>query len=480
MAPIFARGRSEFVDFFAELFEASWKESMSRQGLPSGAEAAGWLFDRLVHKGWPARREAPDLVINELNIPMLHSAVLRSFRLAGRPDLIDGQLGTADHIWLAMKCLMERSRAEKRNPELASQLRNLVEASPCQGNALLHRVLAEIGGSHVVPAPAGPAAVVIQEAPAPVPHIGYDEAVRALSGRPTDFKATSPLVIGMITAEQCERLIRLADPANDPNLGVETHVPSVQFTRNGHVVAQRRVTYTGSESANALIRPAIAAANKFGLPMPWHQELMTGALAPTYVPKYLACLGALNGSHRFYEELTLYEDELIPYLCNATQGNPVLKYVDARVVPSLARYVSSGTDELFEGLCVLALQVNTPAIDSVLSGLLVRWTQRFDMTSAVLQHDENHALWRGFNRLAEHPRFNSIDGWQSRLAAVLRAPMRWYRAENIVRVLERDPRSYILIESRLFKAMNWEHFHQDEIDRLDNAADRLFAQLLEV
>jgi hypothetical protein len=58
--------------------------------------------------------------------------------------------------------------------------------------------------------------------------------------------------------------------------------------------------------------------------------------------------------------------------------------------------------------------------------------------------------------------------------------MRWYHADNIVRVLERDPRSYILIESRLFKAANWEHFHQDEIDRLDNAAERLFAQLLEV
>jgi hypothetical protein len=125
------------------------------------------------------------------------------------------------------------------------------------------------------------------------------------------------------------------------------------------------------------------------------------------------------------------------------------------------------------------LQVNTPEIDSVLAGLLYRWAQRFDMTSAVLQHDANHALWRGFNRLAGHPRFNMIEGWQSRLATVLRAPMRWGHAENIVRVLERDPRSYILIESRLFRAANWEHFHQDEIDRLDDAGERLFHELLE-
>jgi hypothetical protein len=101
------------------------------------------------------------------------------------------------------------------------------------------------------------------------------------------------------------------------------------------------------------------------------------------------------------------------------------------------------------------------------------------MRAATLQHDENDALWRGFNRLAEHPRFTMIKGWQSSLALVLPAPMSWFRTENIVRVLERDPRSYILIESRLFKATNWEHFHQDEIDRLDDAGEKLFRELLE-
>jgi hypothetical protein len=480
MAPIFARGRAGFIDLFAEIFELSWKDSMSPQGLPSGADAAGWLFDRLVHQGWPTKREAPDLVLNELNIPMLHSAVLRSLRLTERPDLIDEQLPAAHHVWFAMKCLMERSRAGRGDPELASRLKCLVEASPCKGNALLHRVIAEIGGSHAMPPPIGAAVVASQEAEMSVSRIRYDDAIRALSGASVDFKAALPLVLETITAEQCERLIRLADPANDHNRGTETYIPSIQFTRNGHVVAHRRVTYTnGGETANNLLRPAIAAANSFGLPVSWHQELMTGVLAATYVPKYLACLGALNDSDRFYEELAQREDVLISYLCNAAQAQSVLKYVDARVVPFLMRYVSSGTDELFEGLCTLALRVNAPEIDAVLAGLFFRWTQRFDITSATLQHNENHALWRGFNRLAEHPRFNLIDGWQSRLAQVLQAQLSWYRAENIVRVLERDPRSHILIESKLFRATNWEHFHQDEIDRLDSAAERLFAQLLE-
>jgi hypothetical protein len=251
----------------------------------------------------------------------------------------------------------------------------------------------------------------------------------------------------------------------------------VQFTTDGYVVARR--TYRGGESANALLRPAIAAANRFGLPVPWHEELMTGVFASSYLPKYLACLGARNDSDRFYDELAKYEGVLVSHLCKASQAAPLLKYIDVRMVPFLARHVSSGTDELFEGLCTLALRISTLEIDGVLAGLFYTWTQRFDLTSVVLQHDENHALWRGFNRLSEHPRFNIIQGCQPRLAEVLRAPMSWYRAENIVRVLERDPRSYILIESRLFRTANWEHFHRDEIDRLDDAADRLFGQLLE-
>ena len=253
-------------------------------------------------------------------------------------------------------------------------------------------------------------------------------------------------MLGAITVEQCERLIRFADPANDRDRGVETYVPLVQFTSTGHVVARRQVAYTGGESANALLRPAIAAANRFGLPVPWHEELMTGVLSSSYVPKYLVCLGALNYSDRFYEELAKQEGVLISHLCKAAQATPVLKYIGVRIVPFLARHVSSGTDEIFEGLCTLALRISTPEIDGVLAGLFYRWTKRFDWTSAVLQNDENHALWRGFNRLSEHPRFNMIDRWQPRLAEALRAPMSWYRAENIVRVLERDPRSYIRIE----------------------------------
>lgn len=480
MAYFFARGRSGFVDFYGEVFESRWRDSIFPQGLPSGNEAAGWLFDRLTHHGWPANPAAPDLTINELSIPMLHSAVLRSLRLARRPDIIEEHLLSADHVWFAMKCLIERSKVGKRDSELVLRLKNLVESSPCKGNSLLHRGIAGVNGCRSTVSTGRPTVAADQMVPVPAPYVIYSDIVRALSGVCTSLNVAFPFVLEPITAEQYEHLIRLADPVNDRSYGIETYVPMFRFTQGGHVVAQQQVSFKGgTESINKLIRPAIAAANDFDLPIPWHQELLSGAFAATYLSKYLACLAARNVPERFYKELELNADAVFPHICSQVHATPVLKFIDERIVPFLARYVSSGTDELFEGLCTLALKVNTPEIDAVLAGLFHRWTQRFDTGSPLLQHNENYSLWRGFDRLAEHPRFDKIDGWQPRLESVLHARMSGYHAENIVRVLERDPRSYILIESRLFKVMNWEHFYHDEIDRLDEAAERLFTQLLE-
>jgi hypothetical protein len=479
MMQFFVSGKARFIEFLGGIIEGCWKGSP--EGLPTAIEAAGWLFDRLTYHGWPAKREAPDLVINELHIPILHSAVLRSLRLSERPDIIEEQLPHAYHVWFATKCLMERSRAGSRDPQLAFRLKTLVEASPCKGESFLDRVINEISGASVKTSGTEAPATTSQETTAPpVLYLSYADAVRVLSCASPDFKPTTPLVLELITTEQFEHLVRLADPANDHHHMTETYIPSVSFTRNGHLVSQRRVTTTNNgDSASTFIRPAIAAANRFGLNIPWHHELLTGVFASTYVPKFLACLGVQNDSSRFYEELGENADVLFPQICNAAQSKPILKYIDAHIVPFLWRYVSSGTDDFFEGLCMLALQVKTPEIDDVLAGLFYRWTQRFDIRLMVPQHDQNFELWRGFNRLAEHPRFNMIEGWRSRLASVLRLQIASYRSENIVRVLERDPRSYIQIESLLFKTANWEHFHQDEIDRLDDAAERLFSQLVE-
>jgi hypothetical protein len=479
MLPHFVQGKARFIEFHGEIFEECLKRWTFSQGRPTGDDAAGWLFDRLTSHGWSSTREAPDLIINELHIPILHSAVLRSLRLSARPDLIEQQIPHAYHVWFAMKCLMERSWTGRRDPQLASQLTTLVEASPCGGEVRLHQVISEICGTGVTEAQAPTTPIPSQNATTPpTTYLSYQDAVRALSGATPDFKPTMPLLLEPVEAEQFEHLVRLANPANDYAWGTETYIPSVSFREHGYVVAQRQMTYKG-ESLSSLIRPVIAAANRFGLCIPWHQDLLSGMLANTYAPRLLECLGAQNDDNRFYEEVAKNADVLIPQICRSGQVTTILKYVDERIVPYLSRYISSGTDEFFEGLCALAQRVTTPAIDDILSGLFYRWTQRFDPGSPGLQHDQNHKLWQGFNRLAEHERFGKIEAWSSRLASVLRTPISWYHSQSIVRVLERDPRSYIQIECLLFRAESWEHFHRDEIDRLDDAAERLFSQLLE-
>lgn len=475
---VFRRGRNEFIAFFADIFEACWQQ-LPKEGFPAGSELAGWLFDRLEHYGWPGKTDAPDRLLNELHIPILQAALSRSLRIAGCPEQIEVLLPNAPSVWFTIKCIMERRRAGY-DPNLRSRLQGLVAASAFGDVPIVQRILLEIpvGDLPVAPQPADTPAK--DATSPPITQLDYDDAIRILSGTGVSLDPVRPVMLGPLTREMFERLVKMADPSNDRHPSVETFVPGVYFTAGGHTVARRRVTSQGGEAPAALIRPAIAAANRFHVSIPWHEELLSSVFSQTYIPRFLASLDAQNDSERFHEELEAQADLLLPYLCRSAVPTPAARYVDARVVPLLLRHTSTGSDEFFETLCTLVLQLSTPEVDPVLSGLLFRFVQSFDIQSMNVQHTLNQGLWRGFNQLARHPRFEMIAGWQSRLAPLLGAQLDWFHRENILRVLEKSPRSYLMIESQLFRATNWRHFHQDEIDRLDAAAERLFPTLLEL
>ena len=481
MQRIFVQGRGRFIDFFDEILAPS--EGRSASGLPTGADVSGWLYDRLLHCGWPSEIEAPDLVLNELHVPLLQSAVLRALRHAGRHDLIEAEIPRTYHVWLALKCLLERLRARPRDPNLVARLKALIAASPFKNEDVLARVLDNMGGgAHVImPTPQADPHPTEKAEGASSRSLSYDDAVRLLTGDGADASAepARPWVLDAVTRDEFEHLISLATPSNDRFRTVETYVPLVSFTHNGHSVSQRRSTTTNAtEPEGASIRPAIAAANVFGVNIAWHEELMTGVFAQSYIPRLLACLDAQGDGARFYDELFLHPNTLLPHLCTAAQPR-FAKHLDARIVPLLSMYAPSGTDELFETMCGLARAIDVPEIDPVLHSLFTRWVQSFNLRSPYLQHTENYPLWRGFSLLTSHPRFDLVEDWQSSLASVLRAQLRWYHRQTIARVVERHPRSYIQIEALLFRAEDWEHFHEDEIDRLDAAASRLFSETTE-
>lgn len=119
-----------------------------------------------------------------------------------------------------------------------------------------------------------------------------------------------------------------------------------------------------------------------------------------------------------------------------------------------------------------AQQIKTKDIDPILSRLLHRWSE--SIGKYVGMRDEEVSFSRGFKRLVEHPRFKLIDDWSDRLVSVLNKDIPWFEKQEIVRILETEPQSYITIESRLFKEAEFMQFRESELDRLDIAAEKLF------
>jgi hypothetical protein len=248
------------------------------------------------------------------------------------------------------------------------------------------------------------------------------------------------------------------------------------FTSEGHVVGRESLTSTGGTSIPDLLRPAIAAANRFELPMAWHDERLRWPWIGTYGTQFIASLGAQGDAERLYEALESDADLLLPFLGRYDGLKATEHLLDERLTPILHRYLLLGDDSFFESLCNLVKRVSSSAAVPLLSGLLERWACRFDVRSSDLQ-GENIELSRGFARLREHPRFCEVIGWRKTLEKVLATNMRWFHKQNIMRVLEGDPGSYVIVESRLAREENWVHFSRSEIDALDEAAERLFHEV---
>ena len=361
--------RAGFVGCFEPYFEGSWRRTLDPTGLPSATDAACWLYDALVGGGSP-KSAALDQLLNSLHGPLLQAAVLRSLRLCARPDRIDAHLAAAGHVWLALRALLERSKFPERGPALGQRLQALVAGAAWADDRAVNELLNQLATSSVASGGAGPAVVpALTPAPLATPALTYLAAVRLLSGGACQM---GPSVLESPTDDECKTLIGLADPAKDPERGETTFAPAVAFTKEGHQVAQRRTTHRGGPSLPDRLRPAIVAANRFGLPIPWHAERLEGPFGETYASDLLACLAAQGDDARFYAVLAQAEEMLIPALCQKAHVLSAQLKIDARLIPTLTRFLAVGGDDLFEGLCILAKRIDEPEILPILEGLLHR------------------------------------------------------------------------------------------------------------
>lgn len=478
----FIAGKARFVSVFGEIFDDGWKGNIYQDnGLPSGADAATWLFDRFTHHNWRKNRQAPNLIINELHIPILHAAIVRSLRTCGRVDLIEKHMESSYNLWFFTKCITERAKKKDIDPQLVNRFKDLATASQWNDSPFLKNILNRLGtsASSMIKDEA-PKHTQTKAPPLAVHRVRYEDIIQSLTEISFYFNPKSPFVLDELNADECAHLVQLLDPRNDYVYVAATSKPAVRFVRSGYTVDGGHTDKTSDRrDLRSILRPAVVVANKFNLPIPWHRNLLIHDKRSEYAHGFINCLVACDDSSRFYEELRQNEDLLMPYIGDAKRAWPILKYVDSRMIPFLRQYARSSTDTLLGALCLLARQIDAPEIDFVISELFYRWTQRFDSSSPQVQHNENDPLWSAFYCLAGHRRFEFIQGWETHLLAVIQSNIPLYHKKNLVRALERSPRAYVHIESMLSRTADFEHSFEDEADRLDEAANKLFNQILE-
>ena len=455
--------------------------SLDAPDLGLGDEVGEWVYWRLRAAGWPDSREAPDIVVNELNRPLLYSAVLRSLRRVGRTDLIEVQLSSVEGPWFAIKCILECLRSGYCGPEDASRLRNLISQSVVANNQRVDRCIDEVFAARRMPeraaaAPRTPDALSFRQ-------LSFGEAVRLLSANESasPLSAETPVLLDQLDRERFRELVQLADPVNDADLGEKTYVPGISFRSGGYTVASRRVSYSGrQETSGSLIRPAIVAANSYGIEIHWQGSMFKGAFVGKNVERVLSCISVSGNAEILYELRQRYPEEFLGPLGSHPLCEHIGPFIDDRIVPLLAANLTSGTAEMLESLSRLARKIQGPEIDRVLAFIFSRWIGHFKGQQTGEGFELSHQYWRAFRELASHPRFELIENWPEKLVPILYSPdLAWFRKQDVARVLEGDPRSYIHLENVLFKSQAWEHFYHEEIDLLDQSCDRLFNEVVE-
>ena len=474
----FAESREIFVRNVAVVFDDSADELLDKSELPSGVAVGEWAYSSLSAAGWPNDPRAHVVVVNELKRPLLFSAGLRSLRRLGRRDLIECEIGYSRKVWSVIKCVLEIYRGGDMSEEEHDRLREKIDRTDVGSNWLVRRIVGEIGGDrgrqseHYAPTkePEGLRAK----------RLSYEEAVQVLSyGSSDELCEDSPVLLTSATPDQFHHLVELGDPARDPERGVERYLHGISFGGEGHTVTTRQVSYRGGvEAPGAFIRPAIVAGNLSGVEISWHDEELRRPFSDRYAERVLKCVAVSGNRDVFYDLLDRDAGRLLLVLGSHQVCSYMIPLLDGRIVPILNAHVLSGTDQMLECLARIAAGVVGPEIDGVLTSLLDRWTAQFEVRGWDQVGDVSHHSWRAFGEICRHPRFVRITDWYVRLARVLYSPkLAGYKRKDVLRVLEGDPRSYIHLESSRFRAEDWEHMYEEELDLLDEACDQLFSEV---
>lgn len=482
--PAFASERDPFITFLSPLVEQTAHQGVFPDGTPSGAHAAAWVYDRLIEAGHPDDPNALGKVVSELHIPVLQAALLRSLRLSGRIDVVISTIATATTLWLAIRCVIEVFRVREADLVLCNSVEEAANRSAFRSNSQFDAILRESlearrrGIAALQAAP--PSAPATEQPPqSNNPRVSSERALAALVDVSINIEINAPLVIDADSDDSLRRLVLALNPAGDyTSRAIETQA-SLRLSGTAFTVGEARTGHTDNRaSLRVALRPAVAAACSSPRTISWHDQLLRGPVGHTYPLLYLEALVAQANLQRFFDALAEAEDVLVPLMFQSdSMATKVSRYADPRLLGVVLKYQAAGDDAFFNGLCQLLLAFPGPEVEPALAAMLKRWASRFDPTRRfIVQHAENHDLWRGFARLSEHPRLMSIVDWDTTIQRIAETEIYEHHRQSLLRILERSTRCYVFLEETLSKTSNFIHFRWDEVDRLDDAAHRLFRE----
>jgi len=475
----FIRGKVEFVQFLGGLFEGWWKQSLWLSPM-TGEEVAEWLFDRLDQHGLGSTLGAIDTVVRELHIPILHAAVLRSFFLCGRADLIEAEIPKAKNLWLVMKALKERAKFDDCG-DVGGDVRKLVKRTQWSDELVLERVLDGYWPSKTLPKKKTAPIEIKQEFSFET--ITYEQTLSLLEKHKEDSEGDEHYVFEDMNEEKAMQLAILLHPQNDTQQSIKSLQPKLSLRTSGYSINAVQPDYVDNgKGLRQKLRPALLAANNIPFSnFSWFNEALSSYQSKELIIELLNQFVFKQDAEKLYSELKQNDDFASVFFSSFLHNQPVLALMDNRLLPILNRYRNVGGSNIFENLCFLSRYVERQEITPVLEHLLERFSKLFvnKTWEEVIKAENDVAHWRGFTNLIQHPRFNDVSNWEDVLRQVTLSPIRWFHKQDIYRVLERSPKAYVAIEQTLFKEAPFEIYAVDEVDRLDDAADRLFHQLLE-
>jgi len=479
---LFKRGKDNFIDFWGDIFQTLTQDTFYPITIEDGNACAEWLFNRLEFHRFPVNLKALDIIIDELHIPILQAAVLRGLRLTGESEIIEDFIAKADTEWLLLRILCELFKKSEYTADEITRITKLLLKSQFSTSNSAKNIMKNMSDSlerkrnktHVSPN--------VKLNPTCLNYNDIKEAIE--TGK---LPGEAPYKLVNLTEEQLTELVNELAPERDHETRLINTEPKLTFGESGPTLTGPRFESTTKNGhIREKLRAALCEGNKFGIDIPWHSNLLAGrqgsiqfnSISEKYSNDFISAIAANGDYERLYAELEKQPELIIERLGKIVYKQEIKNMISDKIIPYLRIYANSGTDGMLESLCALALCIENDLIEPVLNELFIRWCNRFDRSEKKLQHKTNIPLWRAFNSLRRHTRFKNISNYDIRLLEILKCNIYWIYRDNIINSIKDSRRCYIEIEQLLMKAAPFEHSGWDEVDRLDEIAQRLFKEII--